>query len=68
MSVSDVNLVPVREGLWRVVGKSGSIAGHIERVTEPDGDRFTAKRILSGQRIIELGSFCQSREAEDCFR
>ncbi len=68
MSVSAVTLVSVRDGLWRVVERSGSISGHIERFTDGDGERFRARRIVSGQRVIELGTFCQSSDAEDCFR
>jgi hypothetical protein len=68
MTVSAVTLIPVRDGLWRVIGGSGSVAGHIERFTDVDGDRFLARRIVSGQRILELGSFCRSSDAADCFR
>lgn len=63
-----LNLVPVKEGLWRVADRSGAVLGHIERRTESDGDRFLARRVIRATRIVDLGAFCRMDDAADCFR
>ena len=60
--------VPVRDGLWRVIGRSGAVLGHVERVLTRDGDRFQARRLIAGTVMRVLGEFCCRRDAEDCFR
>jgi hypothetical protein len=61
-------LVSVRDGLWRVVDRTGAVLGHIERQTHPDGERFLARRIVMATRRIDLGAFWRMEDAADCFR
>ncbi|TFC87703.1 hypothetical protein E3T26_14285 [Cryobacterium sp. TMT1-21] len=61
-------LVPVRSGLWRVIGRSGAVLGHIERRTDADGDRFAARRLIAATRSSDLGTFWRIDDAADCFR
>jgi len=65
---STLSLVPVRTGLWRVLNHSGAVLGHIERLTDADGDRFCARRLVFASRMISLGIFCRLDDATDCFR
>ena len=62
------SLVPVRDGLWRVVDRTGAVLGHIERETQRDGDRYLARRLVMSNRRIELGAFWRMDDAADCFR
>lgn len=61
-------LVPVKEGLWRVTGRSGTVLGHIERRADARGDRFAARRLVAPTRSLELGEFWRIDDAADCFR
>ncbi|MCU1444773.1 DNA mismatch repair protein [Cryobacterium sp.] len=61
-------LVAVRDGLWRVVDRTGAVLGHIERETQSDGERYLARRIVMSTRRIDLGAFWRMDEAADCFR
>jgi hypothetical protein len=61
-------LVPVKDGLWRVTGRSGAVLGHIERRADADGDRFAARRLIAATRTIDLGVFWKIDDAADCFR
>jgi hypothetical protein len=61
-------LVAVRDGLWRVVDRTGAVIGHIERQAHTDGERFLARRIVGSTRRIELGAFWRMADAADCFR
>jgi hypothetical protein len=61
-------LVAVRDGLWRVVDRTGAVLGHIERQTHNDGERFLARRIVMSTRRIDLGAFWRMEDAADCFR
>ena len=63
-----LTFVPVRDGLWRVIGRSGAVLGHVERLPTPDGERFQARRLIAGTVMRVLGEFCCRRDAEDCFR
>ena len=65
---SSLTLVPIRPGLWRVTRRSGSVLGHIERRSHPDGDRFSARRLTASTRTIELGTFWRLDDATDCFQ
>ena len=65
---SGPTLVAVRDGLWRVVDRSGAVLGHIEREAQSDGDRFLARRLVMPTRRIELGAFWRIDDAADCFR
>ena len=61
-------LVPVRDGLWRVIDRTGAVLGHIERQAHTDGERYVARRIVMSTRRIELGAFWRMDDAADCFR
>ena len=61
-------LVPVRDGLGRVTGRSGIVLGHIERRTDARGDRFAARRLVAAARTVDLGVFWRIDDAADCFR
>jgi hypothetical protein len=61
-------LVPVKDGLWRVTGRSGAVLGHIERRADADGDRFAARRLIAATRTVDLGVFWKIDDAADCFR
>lgn len=61
-------IVAVRDGLWRVVDRTGAVLGHIERQTHGDGDRYLARRIVMSTRRIDLGAFWRMDDAADCFR
>ncbi len=63
-----ITLVPVKEGLWRVTGRSGSVLGHIERRADADGDRFAARRLVAATRAMDVGTFCRIDDAAECFR
>jgi len=62
------SLVPVKDGLWRVTGRSGAVLGHIERRADARGERFAARRIGAAARAIDLGEFWRIDDAADCFR
>jgi hypothetical protein len=63
-----LNLVPVKDGLWRVTHRTGTVLGHIERRTGSDGDRFAARRLIAATRTMDLGVFWRMDDAADCFR
>lgn len=65
---SGPSLIVVRDGLWRVVDRSGAVLGHIEREAHADGERFLARRLVMSTRRIELGAFWLIDDAADCFR
>jgi hypothetical protein len=61
-------LVPVKDGLWRVVDRSGAVLGHVERRTDATGERYAARRLLAATRTYDLGLFWRLDDAVDCFR
>jgi hypothetical protein len=65
---SGPSLIVVRDGLWRVVDRSGAVLGHIEREAHADGERYLARRLVMSTRRIELGAFWRIDDAADCFR
>jgi hypothetical protein len=65
---SGPSLIAVRDGLWRVVDRSGAVLGHIEREAHADGERYLAKRLVMPTRRIDLGAFWRMEDAADCFR
>jgi hypothetical protein len=67
-SVRGLALVPVKEGLWRVTGRSGAVLGHIERRLDERGESFAARRLLAATRTLDLGTFWRLADAADCFR
>jgi len=60
--------VHVRDELWRIVDKSGSVIGYIEEHSGVDGTRYSARRIVFATRTRELGLFSRIDDAVDCFR
>ena len=67
-AVRGLALVPVKDGLWRVTGRSGAVLGHIERRLDDRGESFAARRLLPATRTLDLGTFWQLADAADCFR
>ncbi|RJT84626.1 hypothetical protein D6T64_20920 [Cryobacterium melibiosiphilum] len=61
-------LHPVRDGLWRVSARNGTVLGHIERRPTPDGDRYSARRLVFATLTREVGEFWHLADAADCFR
>jgi len=61
-------LVPVKDGLWRVLDRSGAVLGHVERRTDAAGERFAARRLVAATRTYDLGLFWRVDDAVDCFR
>lgn len=70
VSVTGLNFVPVRGGLWRVASVQGAILGQIElREPAPGEASFTARALLAdGVRHHTLGDFGTAVAAADCFR
>jgi hypothetical protein len=59
----------LHDSLWRVTRPAGDVVGYIERVTEPRGIRYRAKRlIVRQQRFVPIGEFWSMDEALQCFR
>jgi len=67
-TVRGLSLLPVADGLWRVVTRSGAVLGHIERSTDGIDERFAARRLLASTRTTALGTFWNIDDAADCFR
>lgn len=67
-AIGGVTLIPVKDGLWRVTGRSGSVLGHIQRRVDDDGDRYLARRLVAATRAQDIGTFCRIDDAADCFR
>lgn len=66
-------LTAVRDGLWRVSSRDGHIVGHIERVGDPAGDRYSARRLRRAApgalpvATLPLGLFWLLDDAEASF-
>jgi hypothetical protein len=67
-TIGSCTLVPVKDGLWRVLDRSGAVLGHVERRTDAAGDRFAARRLVAATRTYDLGLFWRVEDAVDCFR
>jgi hypothetical protein len=63
-----ITLLPVTDDLWRVIDRSGSIVGHVQKRTDADGVRFAARRLMAATRTMEVGVFWRIDDAADCFR
>lgn len=62
-----LNLVRVKDDLWRATVADGRILGHIERRDAIDGTVFIAKRLApSSARFHTLGEFWRIDDAMDC--
>ena len=66
-------LTAVRDDLWRVSRRDGHIAGHIERILEPAGDRYSARRLRRAAPgalllgTLPLGLFWRLEDAQASF-
>jgi len=61
--------VLVHNALWRITRTDGEVLGYVERVDNPRGDRFKAKRLdVLRRRFIFLGEFWSIDDAVDCLR
>ena len=62
-----LNLVRVKDDLWRATVADGRILGHIERRIADDGPMFIAKRLTpQSARFHTLGEFWRIDDAMDC--
>jgi hypothetical protein len=62
-----LNLVRVKEDLWRATVADGRILGHIERRDVADGTMFIAKRLAPhSARFHTLGEFWRIDDAMEC--
>ena len=66
--IGSISLIPVRDGLWRVTARTGTVLGHIERRRAPGGDRFAARRLVFATLTRQVGEFWNIADAVDCFR
>lgn len=64
-----IAMIQLHDALWRITRLNGEILGYIERLNEPAGHRFRAKRLLPRQRrFLPIGDFWTIDDAIDCFR
>jgi hypothetical protein len=64
-----LRLVQVRDDLARVTRTGGEVLGYVERLDDPLGERWRAKRFVARQRrFVEIGEFWSRADATDCFR
>jgi hypothetical protein len=64
-----LRLVQVRDDLARVTRAGGEVLGYVERLDDPLGDRWRAKRFVARERrFVEIGEFWSRSDATDCFR
>lgn len=64
-----VTLLPVGDGLWRVLDGSGRALGHLAVRREPAGARYEARRFhVAGGGFRQLGAFWTAAEAVECLR
>ncbi len=61
--------VLVHDALWRITRRDGEVLGYVERVDNPRGERFKAKRLDTlRRRFLLLGEFWSIDDAIDCLR
>lgn len=64
-----VSLVPVSAALWRVVDPRGRAMGHLQRLAEPQGERFRARRFhVASGAFRDVGEFWSAQDAVDALR
>ncbi len=64
-----IAMIQLHDALWRITRLNGEVLGYIERLNEPAGHRFRAKRLLPRQRrFLPIGDFWTIDDAIDCFR
>ncbi len=67
--IDHMRLIPVGEGLWRVIDPVGRAAGHLQATGAGAHQRFTARRFHMATGVFrDLGSFWTTREAVECLR
>lgn len=65
----DINLVQLRDDLWRVTRLDGDVLGYVESFVEPRGRRFRSKRLIAVHKtFVPLGEFWSFDDAVDCLR
>lgn len=63
------HLVAAAPSLWRVLEPGGRVIGHLERVAQPDGVRFRARRFHAPSQVFrDLGDFWSADDAVECLR
>ncbi len=66
---SAVQVRELHDGLLRVTRPDGAVLGYVERMREPQGERFRAKRLRrDAQGFVPLGDFWSLQDAVDCLR
>ncbi len=66
---SAVQVRELHDGLLRVTRPDGAVLGYVERMREPQGERFRAKRLRrDAQGFVPLGYFWSMQDACDCLR
>jgi hypothetical protein len=64
-----VQVRELHDGLLRVTRPDGAVLGYVERMHEPQGERFRAKRLRRDARgFVPLGDFWALQDAVDCLR
>lgn len=59
---------PVHDALWRIIRADGDVVGYIERIDDPRGERFRARRLHSHRRFTVAGEFWSVDDAMDALR
>lgn len=68
-AVGALRLIPVGDRLWRVVGATGIVVGHLRVDGEGARRRFVARRLRApGGSFRDVGAFWTLREALECLR
>ena len=69
LSRTGVNVVQLRDDLWRVTRTDGEVLGYVDRTGPASGERFRARRMLRRQgRFLAVGEFWRFDDAMECFR
>ncbi|HYI52178.1 MAG TPA: hypothetical protein VEX42_11480 [Microbacterium sp.] len=63
----NVRLVAAAPALWRIVGPSGRVIGHLHAVRQGHDVRYSARRFHAPSRTFrELGEFWSADDAVEC--
>jgi hypothetical protein len=63
----DVRLIAAAPALWRIVGPSGRVMGHLQAVRQDHDVRYSARRFHAPSRTFrELGEFWSADDAVEC--
>lgn len=64
-----LELVRLHGGLTRVLRRGGGVIGYVERIADPAGTRFRAKRMRPrAAGFVAVGEFWSADEALDALR